>query len=79
VILEEGVMNLAQKEAIIAQIVGAHQRFYNMRNRKRKASREEITDWIKRLYASGFEEGQLLLLLNNEKSRSQFLGIPRTQ
>jgi len=70
-------MDLAQKEAIIAHIVGAHQRFCNMRNRK--PSREEITDWIKRLYASGFEEGQLLLLLNNEKSRSQFLGIPRTQ
>jgi hypothetical protein len=72
-------MDLAQKEAIIAQIVGAHQRWYNMRNRKRKASREEITDWIKKLYASGFEEGQLLLLLNDEKSRSQLLGIPWPQ
>jgi len=72
-------MDLAQKEAIIAQIVGAHQRLYNMRNRKRKASREEITDWIKKLYASGFGEVQLLLLLNDEKSRSQLLGIPWTQ
>ena len=79
VILEEGGMDLAQKEAIIAQIVGAHERCYNMRNRKSKASREEITEWIKRLYASGFEEGQLLLLLNDEKSRSRFLGIPRIQ
>jgi hypothetical protein len=72
-------MDLAQKEAIIARIVGAHQRFYNMRNRNRKASREEITEWIKRLYASGFEEGQLLLLLNDEKSRSRFLGISRNK
>ena len=72
-------MDLAQKEAIIAQIVGAHQRWYNMRNRSHKASREEITDWIKKLYASRFEEGQLLLLLNDEKSRSQLLGIPWTQ
>ena len=72
-------MDLVQKEAIIAQIVGAHQRWYNLRDRKRKASREEITDWIKKLYASGFEERQLLLLLNDEKSRSQLLGIPWAQ
>jgi hypothetical protein len=72
-------MDLAQKEAIIAQIVGAHQRFYNMRNRNRKASQEVITDWIKRIYASGFGEGELLLLLNDEKSRSQLLGIPPTK
>jgi hypothetical protein len=79
IILEEGGMDLAQKEAIIAQIVGAHQRWYNKRNRDRKVSREEITDWIKKLYASGFEEGQLLLLLNDEKSRNQLLGIPWTR
>lgn len=72
-------MNLAQKEAIIARIVGAHQRYYNMRSRNRKASREEITDWIKRIYATGFEEGELLLLLNDERSRRQLLGIPRTK
>jgi uncharacterized protein YecE (DUF72 family) len=72
-------MNLAQKEAIIAEIVGAHQRWYNMHNNKHKASREEITDWLRRLHASGFQEDQLLLLLNNEKSRSQFLGIPWKQ
>ncbi len=72
-------MDLAQKEAIIAQIVGAHQRLYNMRSRNKKASQEEITDWVKRLYASGFEVGDLLLLLNNEKSRSQLLGIPRNK
>jgi hypothetical protein len=72
-------MNLSQKEAIIAQIVVAHQRVYNMRNRSQKASREEITDWINKLYASGFEERQLLLLLNDEKSRSQLLGIPWNQ
>jgi len=72
-------MDLAQKEAIIAQIVGAHQRWYNMRNNKRKASRKEISDWLKRLRASGFHKDQLLLLLNNEKSRSQFLGLPWKQ
>jgi len=67
-------MNLAQKKAIIAQIVGAQQRYYPSHNRGCKPSREEITDWIKKLYASGFEEGQLLLLLNDEKSRNQLLG-----
>lgn len=65
---------MSQKEAIIAEIVGTHQRNYLIRHHGRKPSHEEITDWIKKLYASGFEEGQLLLFLNDEKSRNQFLG-----
>jgi hypothetical protein len=65
---------VSQKEAIIAEIVGTHQRNYPFRHHGRKASYEEITEWIKKLYASGFEEGQLLLFLNDEKSRNQFLG-----
>ena len=65
---------MSQKEAIIAEIVGTHQRNYPFLHHGRKASHEEITEWIKKLYACGFEEGQLLLFLNDEKSRNQFLG-----
>jgi outer membrane protein assembly factor BamA len=65
---------VSQKEAIIAEIVGTHLRNYPQLHNGQKASQEEITEWIKKLYASGFEEGQLLLFLNDEKSRNQLLG-----
>ncbi len=65
---------MSQKETIIAQIVGTHQAWYLAHNHGRKASQEEITDWINRLYASGFGENQLSFLLSDDKSRNQLLG-----